>query len=254
MQLPAKGALVTGGASGLGAATVRRLHAAGMRVLIADLEVERGQALAAELGTGTQFCPTDVTREESLRQALDSLRLGGGIHVAVNCAGILTGERVLGRQGPHNLERFRRVIEVNLVGTFNVLRLAADAMRHNLPGEDGERGVIVNTVSIAAWEGQVGQCAYAASKAGVAGLILPAARELAAHGIRVCGIAPGVFDTAMIAGLPEEVRRSLAQQVPFPNRLGRPDEFAELVLHILSQPMLNGTTIRLDGALRMAAR
>lgn len=254
MQLPGKGALITGGASGLGAATVCRLHAAGVRVLIADLDVDRGQALAAELGAGAQFCPTDVTREDSVQQALDLLRLGGGVHFAVNCAGILIGEKLLGRQGPHNLERFRRVIEVNLVGTFNVLRLAADAMRHNAPDNDGERGVIVNTVSIAAWEGQIGQCAYAASKAGIAGLILPAARELAGYGIRVCGIAPGIFDTAMIAGLPEEVKHSLGQQVPFPNRLGRPEEFAELVLHILSQPMLNGTTIRLDGALRMAAR
>ncbi len=254
MQLPGKGALVTGGASGLGAATVRRLHAAGLRVLIADVNVEAGQALTDELGAGAQFCLTDVTREDSVQQAVDRLRLGGGVHVAVNCAGLLNGGKVLGRHGPHSLEQFRRVLDVNLTGTFNVLRLAADAMRHNPPETDGERGVIVNTASIAAWEGQIGQCAYAAAKAGITGLILPAARELAAHGIRVCGIAPGIFDTAMIAGLPAEVRESLAGQVPFPNRLGRPEEFAELVVHILTQPMLNGTTLRLDGALRMSAR
>lgn len=254
MQPTGKIALVTGGASGLGAATARRLHRAGVRVLIADIDAAAGEALAKELGSPADSALSDVCSEESVESLVEKARQWGGPHIVVNCAGILIGEKILGRDGPHRLDRFRRVIEVNLVGTFNVMRLAAAAMREVPPGPDGERGVIVNTASIAACEGQVGQCGYAAAKAGITGLILPAARELAAYGIRVCGIAPGIFDTAMIGGLPDAVKESLGQQVPFPARLGNPDEFAELVLHIVANPMLNGTTIRLDGAMRMSGR
>jgi NAD(P)-dependent dehydrogenase (short-subunit alcohol dehydrogenase family) len=189
-----------------------------------------------------------------VRAAIQRARDLGGLHIAVNCAGILIGEKVLGRDGPHRMDRFRKVIEVNLVGTFNVIRLAAELMRDGEPNEDGERGVIITTASVAAVEGQVGQCAYSASKAGINGLVLPAARELAAYGIRVCAISPGIFDTAMIGGLPDNVKESLGKQPPFPARLGKPIEYAELALHIIWNPMLNGTTIRLDGGLRMAGK
>lgn len=245
-------ALVTGGASGLGEATVRRLHARGARVVIADVKAESGQALAAQLGPGAIFVETDVTDELSVRRAVQAaVDAFGALRILVNCAGIVVGQRILGRDGPMDLATFTRVIQVNLIGTFNALRLAAAAMAAAEPDEEGERGVIVNTASVAAFEGQIGQAAYSASKAGVVGLTLPAARELARFGIRVVTIAPGVFETPMMASLPEAVRTSLEQQVPFPPRLGRPDEFAMLVQHVVENPMLNGAVIRLDGALRL---
>lgn len=247
-------AIVTGGASGLGAATARALHRLGATVVIADVRAEAGEALAGELGDGALFVPTDVTDPAAVERAIDAAVRRAPLGVLVNCAGIGLAQKVLGKEGPHDLAAFERVIRVNLVGTFNALRLAAVAMRGNAPNADGERGVIVNTASVAAFEGQIGQAAYSASKGGVAALTLPAARELAAYGIRVVSIAPGIFDTPMLAGLSEPVRRSLGQQVPFPQRLGRPEEYAALVCHIVQNPMLNGETIRLDGALRMAPR
>ena len=255
MQIADRVALVTGGASGLGAATVRRLAALGAAVLIADMNHEAGAALAQELGGRAQFVATDVTDGAAMAQAVDAaVARSGGLHILVCCAGIATAEKVLGKTGPLELERFARVVQVNLIGTFNALRLAADRMAQNEPNTEGERGVIITTASIAAFEGQIGQAAYAASKAGVVGLTLPAARELARYGIRVVSIAPGIFDTPMLAALPEPARLSLGQQVPFPPRLGHPEEYAALVQHIIENPMLNGTTIRLDGALRMAPR
>jgi NAD(P)-dependent dehydrogenase (short-subunit alcohol dehydrogenase family) len=246
--------LVTGGGSGLGAATAGMVVEHGGSVVLADVDTERGQGVAAELGERARFVATDVTDEASVRQAVAAAAEAGGLHAAVNCAGIAPAERVLGRQGPHSLERFAKVVQVNLIGTFNVTRLAAEAMAANDPGPDGERGVIVNTASVAAFDGQIGQAAYAASKAGVAGMTLPIARELARAGIRVMAVAPGIFDTPMLAAMSEEVRESLGAQVPFPSRLGRPAEYAALVRHILENPMLNGETIRLDGAIRMAPR
>ncbi|HXF67404.1 MAG TPA: SDR family NAD(P)-dependent oxidoreductase [Burkholderiales bacterium] len=254
MQIAGRTFLVTGGASGLGAATARRLAQRGGNVLVCDLDAAQGERLAAALGASAAFARADVTDEAQLAQALAAARARfGALHGAVSCAGIAPAERLLGRAGPHRLATFRRALEVNLVGTFNVLRLAAQAMAENEPGAEGERGVIVNTASIAAYEGQIGQVAYGASKAGVAGLTLPAARELARLGIRVMAIAPGVFDTPMAAAFAPELRESLAAQVPFPRRLGRPEEFAALVEHIITNPMLNGEVIRLDGALRLCA-
>jgi NAD(P)-dependent dehydrogenase (short-subunit alcohol dehydrogenase family) len=260
MQINNQTFLVTGGSSGLGAACVRRLAAAGAGVVIADVNEAVGAELAAELGDGAQggrarFVRTDVASEESVQAAVDTaVEAFGGLHGAINCAGIAIAERVVGRQGPHNLDSFARVVIVNLVGTFNVIRLAAAVMSRNEPGAGGERGVIINTASVAAFDGQIGQAAYAASKGGVVGMTLPIARELARSGIRVVTIAPGLFDTPMLAGLPEEARQSLGQQVPFPSRLGRPDEYAALAQHIIENEMLNGEVIRLDGALRMAPR
>ena len=255
MQIKGSTFLVTGGASGLGAATARRLAAAGANVAIADLQPDAGAFLAREIGARASFAATDVTDEAQVSNAVAAARKAfGALHGAVSCAGIATGERVLGRSGPHRLDTFRHAVEINLIGTFNVLRLAAQAMAENPPGAEGERGIIINTASIAAYDGQIGQAAYSASKAGVAGLTLPAARELAGLGIRVMTIAPGIFETPMMAGMTEEVRASLAAQVPFPPRLGRPEEFAALVEHIVQNVMLNGEIIRLDGALRMAAR
>jgi NAD(P)-dependent dehydrogenase (short-subunit alcohol dehydrogenase family) len=246
--------LVTGGGSGLGAATAGMVVEHGGSVVLADVDRERGEGVAAELGERARFVATDVTDESSVREAVAAAAEGGGLHAAVNCAGIAPAERVLGRQGPHSLERFAKVVQVNLIGTFNVTRLAAGAMAANDPGPDGERGVIVNTASVAAFDGQIGQAAYSASKAGVAGMTLPIARELARLGIRVMAVAPGIFDTPMLAVMPDQVRESLGAQVPFPSRLGRPDEYAALVRHILENPMLNGETIRLDGAIRMAPK
>ncbi len=247
--------LVTGAASGLGAGTARGLAARGGRVVLADLNVAAGKALAAELGEQAVFCRTDVTEESAVQAAVEAaLKRFGRLDGAVNCAGILGAARVVGREGPYDLAKFTQVIQVNLIGTFNVVRLAAMAMTCNSPNADGERGVIVNTASVAAFDGQVGQAAYSASKAGVAGMTLPIARELARHGIRVMAIAPGVFDTAMMEGMPAEARDALAAQVPFPPRLGRPAEFAALVAHIIENPMLNGEVVRLDGALRMSAK
>jgi NAD(P)-dependent dehydrogenase (short-subunit alcohol dehydrogenase family) len=255
MEIKGKGALVAGGASGLGAASVKVLHQAGASVLVCDVNDEAGQALARQLGGDTRFAQMDVTQEEAVQNAIDNVcDLSGEIQIVVNCAGILVGQKIVSKKGPHELSRFARVIEVNLVGTFNLLRLAAAAMQKNDPTDQGERGVIINTSSIAAFEGQIGQTAYAASKAGIVGLTLPAARELARDGIRVCSIAPGVFDTPMLGGLPDEIRDALGAQVPFPSRLGRPEEFAAMVKQIVENPMLNGETIRLDGALRMTAR
>ncbi|HZT81720.1 MAG TPA: 3-hydroxyacyl-CoA dehydrogenase [Gemmataceae bacterium] len=247
--------LVTGGSSGLGAACVRMLAGAGGNVVIADLAREGGEKLAAELGPRVRYVHTDVTSEASAAGAVLAATEGfGGLNGLITCAGIGLAERVLGKHGPHPLDKFTRVIHVNLVGTFNVLRLAAEAMSKGTPNEAGERGVVVCTASVAAFDGQIGQAAYSASKGGVVAMTLPVARELARFGIRVVTIAPGIFDTPLLAGLPEAARASLGQQVPFPPRLGRPDEFAALARHIIENEMLNGEVIRLDGALRMAAK
>jgi NAD(P)-dependent dehydrogenase (short-subunit alcohol dehydrogenase family) len=247
--------LVTGGASGLGAATARLLAAEGGSVVIADLDRAAGEKLAAKLGSAVRFALTDVTSETDAQAAVDlALQTFGHLHGLVNCAGVAPSEKVVGRDGPHRLESFAKTININLVGTFNMIRLAAVAIAKEEPGEGGERGVIVNTASIAAFDGQIGQAAYAASKGGVAALTLPIARELARSGIRVVTIAPGIFETPMMAAFPQEVQDALAKSVPFPQRLGRPAEFAALVRHIVENPMLNGETIRLDGALRMPPR
>jgi len=247
--------LVTGGASGLGAATARRIAAAGGNAVVSDTNAELGNRLAAELGSRTAFFAADVTDEAQVAAAVAGARKKfGALHGAVSCAGVAPGERILGRSGPHRLDSFRRAVDINLTGTFNVLRLAAQAMADNEPDGEGERGIIINTASVAAFEGQVGQAAYSASKAGVAGLTLPAARELARLGIRVMAIAPGVFETPMVAAFTPELKQSLAAQVPFPSRLGRPEEYAALVEHIIANPYLNGEVIRLDGALRMSAK
>jgi NAD(P)-dependent dehydrogenase (short-subunit alcohol dehydrogenase family) len=245
MQTEGHTFLVTGGGSGLGAATARLLERNGANVVVADLR-----------GGGSRFVETDVTDEASVRGAVGTaLEHFGGLHGAINCAGVASAEKTLGKRGPHSLASFAKVVQVNLIGTFNVVRLAAEAMATNEPtGADGERGVIVNTASVAAFDGQVGQVAYAASKGGVVAMTLPVARDLATLGIRVMAIAPGIFDTPMMAGLPEAARESLGKQVPFPSRLGRPEEYAALVRHIVENPMLNGEVIRLDGAIRMAPR
>lgn len=245
--------LVTGGASGLGEATVRRLHAAGAAVVVADLDPARGSALVDELGERARFVRTDVRSPEEIAAAVEAARELGELRVAVTCAGVATPGRVVGRKGPLDLDTFRTVLDINLVGTFNVLRLAAAAMAENEP-VDGDRGVVVMTASIAAYDGQVGQAAYAASKGGVVGLTLPAARDVAETGVRVMTIAPGTFATPMLAGLPEETRGALEAQVPHPSRLGDPSEYASLVAHVVDNPMLNGEVVRLDGALRMPPR
>jgi len=250
-----KVALVTGGASGLGKATVQALAGAGAKVLIADRAKEAGEALAKELGDVARFVETDVTNEAQLVRAVDTAKQElGGLHIAVGCAGVGTIGRLVGKNGPHPQDLFAFTVGVNLIGMFNMMRLTAQAMQGNEPNADGERGVIVTTASIAAFDGQIGQVAYAASKAGVVGLTLPVARELARAGIRVVCIAPGLFDTPMMAGLPEDARKSLEATVPFPPRLGKPDEYARLVQSIVANPMLNGETLRLDGALRMAPK
>jgi NAD(P)-dependent dehydrogenase (short-subunit alcohol dehydrogenase family) len=255
MNIENSRAIVTGGASGLGAAVVRRLLSGGARVLAADIQEKALRSWIDEFGERIVIQRTDVASEREAAAAVDrAADEFGGLDILVNCAGVAIAEKVVGKEGPHSLDRFRRVIEVNLVGTFNMLRLAAALMQENDPGAEGERGVIVNTASVAAYEGQMGQAAYAASKAGIVGLTLPAARDLARDGIRVCAVAPGIFDTPLLAGLPEKARESLGRQTPFPSRLGRPEEFAALTAHIIENPMLNGETIRLDGALRMAPR
>ncbi|MDU9408277.1 3-hydroxyacyl-CoA dehydrogenase [Pseudomonas sp. zfem001] len=247
--------LISGGASGLGLATARELVGQGGKVVLLDINAEAGQQALAELGANARFVRADITREEDGRAAVAQvLEAFGALHGLVNCAGVAPAEKVLGRNGAHGLDSFRRTVEVNLIGSFNLLRLAAEAMAQNAPNVEGERGVIINTASVAAFDGQMGQAAYAASKGGVAALTLPAARDLARSGIRVMCIAPGVFETPMMAGMPQEVRDSLAANVPFPQRLGRPDEYAALVRHIVENTMLNGELIRLDGALRMAAK
>lgn len=248
-------ALVSGGASGLGEATVRRLVAHGAKTIVMDLNETRGQSLAEELGPHAYFAKADVSSEEDVQNAIQlALNTFGGLHVAINCAGIGSAIKTIGKEGPHPLSVFKKVIEVNLVGTFNLIRLAAHAMERNEPNAEGERGVIINTASVAAFDGQIGQAAYSASKGGVVGMTLPIARDLARTGIRVVTIAPGLFDTPLLASLPEEARISLGQQVPFPPRLGRPAEYAQLAQQIIENAMLNGEVIRLDGAIRMAPR
>jgi len=245
-------AVVTGGASGLGEATVRAAIAGGARAVILDLAVDKGEALARELGQDALFVQTDVTVEDSVRTALHRAREAfGAIHVAVNCAGIAIAKKTLGKRGVHDLESFKRVIEVNLIGTFNVIRLVAESMAENEPNEHGERGVIINTASVAAFEGQIGQAAYSASKGGIVGMTLPVARDLAPLGIRVVTIAPGLFNTPLFAALPEKAREALGKMTPFPPRLGKPEEYGKLVKAIVENPMLNGEVIRLDGAIRM---
>ena len=247
-----RSALIAGGASGLGEATTRRLHEAGASVVIADLDAGKGEKLASELGERATFVEANVMDEGQVQAAVDAAaKAEGGLRISVCCAGIGWAQRTTSKQGPHNLEYFSNVVKVNLIGTFNVLRLAATAMSQNEPDSEGERGVCVNTASIAAFDGQIGQVAYAASKAGIVGLTLPAARDLAGRGIRVNTIAPGLFDTPLLAALPEENRQALGAGIPFPSRLGVPDEFAHLALAIVENQMLNGETIRLDGAIRM---
>jgi NAD(P)-dependent dehydrogenase (short-subunit alcohol dehydrogenase family) len=253
MDIQGSGALVVGGASGLGAATVRRLHEHGAAVTIADVNTEKGEALGGELGV--RFVACDVREEEQVQAAVDAAaEADGGLRISVCCAGTGWAQRTASSKGPHALMPFEVIIAINLIGTFNVLRLAAHRMLDNEPGEDGERGVCVSTASIAAFDGQIGQVAYSASKAGIAGLTLPAARDLARSGIRVVTIAPGLFDTPLLAALPEDAREALGQSVPFPSRLGRPEEYAHLAAHVVENRMLNGEVIRLDGALRMPPR
>jgi len=259
MLIEGASTLVVGGASGLGAATARRLHEGGASVVIADLNADKGEALAAELGDRARFVEANVLEPDQVQAAVDlasGLGAGaeGGLRISVCCAGIGWAQRTVSKQGPHDLEIFANVVKVNLIGTFNVLRLAAAAMTANDPDSGGQRGVCVNTASIAAFEGQIGQVAYAASKGGIVGLTLPAARDLAGRGVRVMTIAPGLFDTPLLAALPEDQRQALGEGIPFPSRLGRPEEYADLVLAIAGNPMLNGETIRLDGALRMPPR
>src|SRR6516225_11759551 len=255
MQIGGSGALVAGGASGLGEAAARRLHADGAHVVIADRNEDRGARLAGELGDRARFVTTDVSDPNAVQAAVHvATKQPAPLRIAVSCAGIGGAGRVVGSKGPHSLERFETVVRVNLVGTFNVLRLAAAAMVENEPTESDERGVCVNTASIAAFDGQIGQIAYSASKGGVVGMTLPAARDLSQYGIRVNTIAPGLFDTPLLAALPEEARQKLGAGVPFPQRLGAPAEYAQLACHIVENRMLNGETIRLDGALRMPPR
>ncbi len=255
MKIKNKTFFVSGGASGLGRATVEMLIAEGASVLIADVNKEQGNILSGKLGEKAQFLETDVSNEQEVQQAINrALDAFGSLDGAINCAGIGPAERVLGRQGIHRLETFSNVVKVNLIGTFNVLRMVANTMQNNTPNTDGERGVIINTASVAAYEGQIGQAAYSASKGGIVSMTLPIARELSRFGIRIMTIAPGLFETPLLANLPEEVKDSLGAQVPFPPRLGKPTEYADLVKHILTNVMLNGEVIRLDGAIRMAAK
>ena len=256
MNIDGSGALVAGGASGLGEATARRLHAGGATVTIADVNDDRGKALVDELGERASFAHADVTSEDEVRAAVDqAAQADGGLRICICCAGTGWAQKITGSRGPHDLLPFETIIRINLIGTFNVLRFAATAMigLESL-GDSGERGVCVNTASAAAYDGQIGQVAYSASKGGVVGMTLPAARDLADKGVRVVTIAPGLFDTQLLAALPEEARNRLGETVPFPHRLGQPAEFAQLACHIVENEMLNGEVIRLDGALRMAPR
>jgi len=255
MQTSGSTFIVTGGASGLGAATARMLVQGGGKVILADVNEALGSDLARELGAGARFVRTDVTDEASAKAAIAAAQSAfGGLHGLISCAGIAIGERVIGKEAPHALASFVRTININLIGSFNLTRLAADVMSRNAPNAAGERGVIVYTASVAAFDGQIGQAAYSASKAGLVGMTLPIARELARHGIRVMTIAPGLFETPMMHGMAPEVQESLGKMVPFPPRLGRPAEYASLVGEIIRNEMLNGETIRLDGAIRMAPK
>ena len=252
MELNGIGAFISGGASGLGEATARALVERGAKVAIADVNDEKAEALAGELGDSGLALHCDVTSEDEVKQAVDdAVEAFGGLRFAVGCAGVGWAEKTVSKRGPHQLMPFETVVRVNLIGMFNVLRLTAAAMNDNEPGEDGERGAVVMTASIAAFDGQIGQISYSASKGGIAGMTLPAARDLAGRGIRVCTIAPGLFDTPLLAALPEEARQALGAGVPFPQRLGKPEEYAALACSIAENVMLNGETIRLDGALRM---
>lgn len=252
MQISGSVFVVTGGASGLGAGTARLLAAKGGRVVLADLNRAAGESLAAELGAGARFVETNVADEASAQACIAAaIEAFGALHGLMNCAGVVIGEKTVGKEGPHALASFKKVIDINLVGSFNMIRLAAEAMSRNTPNADGERGVIVNTASVAAFDGQMGQVAYAASKGGIVAMTLPIARDLARSGIRIMTIAPGIFETPMMSGMPTEVQEALGNMVPFPSRLGRPAEFAGLALHIVENPMLNGEVIRLDGAIRM---
>ncbi|GBC60232.1 3-hydroxyacyl-CoA dehydrogenase [Desulfonema ishimotonii] len=255
MDITGMTAIVTGGASGLGEACVRRFINDGAKAAILDFDETRGRQIASELGDAAIFCRTDVADEQSVQEAIrNTVTLLGNIRIVVNCAGIAPPKKVFGKNGPMPIEDFDRVVRVNLIGTMNVIRLAAREMIGNAPNEDGERGVVINTASIAAFEGQIGQTAYAASKAGVVGMTLPLAREFADYGIRVVTIAPGLFETPMLAALPEKAKAALTEMIPFPRRLGRSPEYARLAKHIIENPLLNGETIRLDSAIRMAAR
>jgi NAD(P)-dependent dehydrogenase (short-subunit alcohol dehydrogenase family) len=255
MQIENSVFVVTGGSSGLGAGTARMVVAAGGKVVLADVNKDAGEALASELGTNARFVETDVANEDSARNSIATAhRVFGGLHGLVNCAGIAPAEKVLGRDGIHKLATFARVINVNLLGSFNMIRLAAEVMSQAEPNAAGERGVIVSTASVAAYDGQIGQVAYAASKGGIVAMTLPIARELARSGIRVMTIAPGIFETPMLLGMPPEVQDALGKMVPFPSRLGKPAEYAALVRHIFENVMLNGEVIRLDGAIRMAPK
>ena len=247
--------LITGGASGLGEACARNLVKEGAKVSILDFAEERGEKIAAELGDAVLFCRTDVTDEKSVQAAIDkTIDAFRAIHVTINCAGVGTPAKVLGKEGPMPMDHFNRVVQINLMGTMNVIRLAAEKMVKNVPNDDGEKGVVINTASAAAFEGQIGQAAYSASKAGVVGMTLPIAREFADYGIRIMTIAPGLFETPMLAGLPENAKEALNKMMPFPKRLGKPAEFAQLARSIIENPMLNGSVIRLDAALRMAEK
>ena len=247
--------VVTGGGSGLGAATARMLVEAGGNVVLADVNREAGEALAAELGSAAAFALTDVTDADSGKAAIDlAVSRFGRLTGLVSCAGVAPAEKVVGRDAPHKLDSFARTVSINLIGTFNMLRLAADVMSKAEPDAGGERGIIINTASVAAFDGQIGQAGYASSKAGVVGLTLPVARELSRFGIRVMAVAPGIMETPMLMGMPQEVQDALGKMVPFPSRLGKPAEFAGLVRHIIENPYLNGEVIRLDGAIRMAAK
>ena len=255
MQVGESTFFITGGGSGLGAATARLFAENGAHVALADVDEEAGEQMASQIGSAAEFVRTDVTDEESVQDALDSVvEIFGSLNGAVNCAGIGPAAKVVGKKGVHDLGLFTKTVEINLVGTFNVIRFAAVRLAENELGEDGERGVIINTASVAAYDGQIGQAAYAASKGGVVALTLPVARELASSGIRVVTIAPGIFETPMLAALPEDAKDSLGKQVPFPPRLGRPEEYAALAKHIVENQMLNGEVIRLDGGIRMAPR
>lgn len=254
MEIKGNTFIVTGSSSGLGAATASMLVEAGGYVLLADIDAVAGKALATRLGESSKFQHTDVTDPESAQAAIEAAQGLGNLVGLINCAGICPGGKILGKDGPHDLQVFVRAIHINLIGSFNMLRLAAAAMAKGTANAGGERGVVINTASIAAFDGQIGQAAYAASKSGVVGLTLPAARELGRHGIRVMAIAPGFFETPMVLGMPSQVQESWTAQVPFPSRYGRPPEFAQLCRSIIENPMLNGETIRLDGAVRMAAK